>query len=49
VVLQLAGRNLILAGAGPRYLLVVATDANGDIGKIATEAKEKISRVEITL
>ncbi|MGD0057010.1 MAG: roadblock/LC7 domain-containing protein [Methanomassiliicoccales archaeon] len=49
VVLQLAGRNLILTGAGPRYLLVVATDAEGDVGKISTEAKEKISKVEMTL
>ncbi len=49
VVLQLAGRNLILTAAGPRYLLAVATDSDGDIGKIASEAKEKISKVEITL
>lgn len=49
VVLQLAGRNLILTAAGPRYLLAVATDSDGDVGKIASEAKEKISKVEITL
>lgn len=49
VVLQLSGRNLILTGAGPRYLLAVATDAEADVNRIATEAKEKISKVEITL
>lgn len=49
VVLQLSGRNLILTGAGPRYLLAVATDAEADVNRIAAEAKEKISKVEITL
>ena len=35
VVLQLSGRNLILTGAGPRYLLAVATDAEADVNRIS--------------
>ncbi|MBC7107768.1 MAG: roadblock/LC7 domain-containing protein [Methanomassiliicoccales archaeon] len=49
VVLQLSNRNLILTGAGPRYLLVVATDASADVNKIANDAKEIISKIELTL
>ncbi|MEM2943121.1 MAG: roadblock/LC7 domain-containing protein [Methanomassiliicoccales archaeon] len=49
VVLHLSGRNLILTGAGPRYLIALATDPSADINKIATDAKEKIAKVESSL
>jgi len=49
VQINLKEKDVILIGAGTRYLLAIVMDGNGDNDKIANSAGQIISRVEITI
>jgi len=47
--LKLNDRDLIIIGAGSRYMLAITTDGSGENNKIAHSASQIISRVDITI
>lgn len=49
VQINLKEKDVILIGAGTRYLLAIVMDGNGDNDKIAKSAGQIIGRVEITI
>jgi predicted regulator of Ras-like GTPase activity (Roadblock/LC7/MglB family) len=49
VQVNLEQKDVILVGAGTRYLLAIVMDGKGDNSKVAKSASEIIGRVEITI
>jgi predicted regulator of Ras-like GTPase activity (Roadblock/LC7/MglB family) len=49
VQINLKEKDIILIGAGARYLLAIVMDGKGDNDKVAKSASQIISRVEITI
>jgi len=49
VTIELSDRDLILTEAGPRYMLAITVDREGDIPSIIREAKKRIASVEINI
>jgi len=49
VQVNLIEKDVILVGAGSRYLLAIVTDGKSDNSKVAKTAGEIIGRVEITI
>ena len=49
VLIKLSERDLILMGAGTRYMLAITTDGHGENDKIAVTAAQTIGRVDISI
>jgi predicted regulator of Ras-like GTPase activity (Roadblock/LC7/MglB family) len=49
VQVNLEQKDVILVGAGTRYLLAIVTDGKSENSKLAKKASEIIGRVEITI
>jgi predicted regulator of Ras-like GTPase activity (Roadblock/LC7/MglB family) len=49
VSIELTEQNLVLIGIGPKYLVAVMMDQEGDQDQVATMARDLMSRVESVL
>ena len=46
VVISLSERNLILASAGPKYMLAIAVSPDGNVNDILDGCRDKITQIE---
>ncbi|WP_019177261.1 roadblock/LC7 domain-containing protein [Methanomassiliicoccus luminyensis] len=46
VVVELSDQNLILIGAGPKYLMAVTANKSADAGQVALRATEAVSELD---